>query len=88
MIAPAAGGPLDLIRDGVTGFLVKPGSARALAEAVATLLADPVRRAAQGAAARQMVLGRTWPVMCDQLLGHYSDVLGIGRSTAREAVAA
>ncbi len=88
VIAPAAGGPLDLIRDGVTGFLVKPGNAGALGEAVATLLADPVRRAAQGAAARQMVLGRTWPVMCDQLLGYYADVLGVGRSTAREAVAA
>jgi phosphatidylinositol alpha 1,6-mannosyltransferase len=88
VIAPAAGGPLDLVRDDVTGFLVKPGDAGALADAVATLLADPARRAAQGAAARQMVLGRTWPVMCDQLLGHYADVLGAGRSTAREAVAA
>jgi phosphatidylinositol alpha 1,6-mannosyltransferase len=88
VIAPAAGGPLDLVRDNVTGFLVKPGDAGALAEAVATLLADPARRAAQGTAARQLVLGRTWPVMCDQLLDHYADVLGAGRSTAREAVAA
>lgn len=88
VIAPAVGGPLDLVRDGVTGFLVRPGDARALAEAVATLQADPVRRAAQGAAARQTVLGRTWTVMCDQLIGHYSDVLGTRRSTARAAVAA
>jgi phosphatidylinositol alpha 1,6-mannosyltransferase len=88
VIAPAAGGPLDLVRDGVTGFLVKPGDAGALADAVATLLADPELRAVQGAAARQMVLGRTWPVMCDQLIGHYANVLGAGRSTAREAVAA
>lgn len=88
VIAPAAGGPLDLVRDGVTGFLVKPGDARALADAVAALLADPAGRAALGAAARQMVLGRTWPVMCDQLLGHYADLLGAGRSTAPEAVAA
>jgi len=88
VIAPAAGGPLDLVRDGATGFLVKPGDARALSDAVATLLADPARRTAQGAAARQMVLGRTWPVMCDQLIDHYADVLGAGSSTAREAVAA
>jgi len=26
--------------------------------------------------------------MCDQLIGHYADVLGTGSSTAREAVAA
>jgi len=88
VIAPAAGGPLDLVRDGVTGFLVKPGDAGALADAVATLQADPDLRAVQGAAARHMVLGRTWPVMCDQLIGHYADVLGAGSSTAREAVAA
>jgi phosphatidylinositol alpha 1,6-mannosyltransferase len=88
VIAPAAGGPLDLVRDRVTGFLVKPGDAWALADAVATLLADPALRAAQGAAARQMVLSRTWPAMCDQLIGHYAAVLGAGSSTEREAVAA
>jgi hypothetical protein len=35
-----------------------------------------------------MVLGRTWPVMCDQLIRHYADVVGAGSSAAREAVAA
>ena len=49
MIAPAAGGPLDLVRDGVTGFLVAPGDGQALADAVATLAADPALRAAAGA---------------------------------------
>jgi len=88
VIAPAAGGPLDLVRDGVTGFLVKPGDASALADAVAMLRADPALRAAQGAAARQAVLSRTWPVMCDQLIGHYAAVLRAGSSTEREAVAA
>ncbi|MBO0824022.1 MAG: glycosyltransferase family 1 protein [Actinobacteria bacterium] len=88
VIAPAAGGPLDLVRDGVTGFLVTPADAGALADAVATLLADPDLRASQGAAARHMVLGRTWPVMCDQLIRHYGDVLGAASSPAREAVAA
>ena len=88
VIAPAAGGPLDLVRDGVTGFLVRPNDAGAMADAVAKLLADPELRIAQGIAARQMVVGRSWPVMCDELLGHYADVLGAGSSTDREAVAA
>ena len=48
MVAPAAGGPLDLVGDGVTGFLVPPGDAGALAAAVARLAADPALRAAQG----------------------------------------
>ncbi len=88
VIAPAAGGPLDLVQDGVTGFLVRPCDAGALAAAVARLLVDPALRAAQGKAGRHMVLGRTWPVMCDELIGHYMDVLeGVG-ATQRAAVAA
>jgi len=88
VIAPAAGGPLDLVRDGTTGFLVAPGSASALARAVARLAADPVLRAAQGRAGRQMVVHRSWPVMCDELIGHYADVLESAGSADREAVAA
>jgi len=88
VVAPAAGGPLDLVRNGTTGFLVAPGSAAALAEAVAALAASPELRMAQGRAGRQMVLGRTWPVMCDELIGHYADVLEATGSANREAVAA
>jgi phosphatidylinositol alpha 1,6-mannosyltransferase len=90
VVAPAAGGPLDLVRDGITGFLVPPGDAAALASAVAKLAADPQLVAAQGAAGRQMVLSRSWPVLCDELIGHYVDVLeSYGLAAAeRTAVAA
>lgn len=44
---------------------------------------DPALRAAYGAAARDMVEGRTWAAVGDQLIGHYSDVL-----SARTVVAA
>jgi phosphatidylinositol alpha 1,6-mannosyltransferase len=80
VIAPAAGGPLDLVDDGVTGFLVAPGEAGALARAVARLAADPVLRAAQGRAARQRVLGRTWQALGDELIGHYEAVLETARA--------
>ena len=88
VVAPAAGGPLDLVRDGVTGFLVPPGDAGALAGPVARLAADPRLREAQGAAGRQTVLGRTWPVMCDELIGHYVDVLDSCGSAATQRSAA
>jgi phosphatidylinositol alpha 1,6-mannosyltransferase len=88
VVAPAAGGPLDLVRDGTTGFLVPPGSAAGLADAVARLAANPALRAAQGRAGRQMVLHRSWPVMCDELIAHYADVLESAGSAEREAVAA
>ena len=46
MVAPAAGGPLDLVEDGVTGYLVPPGDVDAFPAAVARLAADPAARAA------------------------------------------
>jgi phosphatidylinositol alpha 1,6-mannosyltransferase len=75
VVAPAAGGPVDLVQDGVTGFLVAPGDPAALAGAVARLAADPLLRAAQGRAGRQAVLGRSWPALCDELIGHYQAAL-------------
>ena len=52
-IATAAGGPLEIIEDGVNGVLVPSGDAGALADAVKTLLADPARARALGAAGRR-----------------------------------
>ncbi len=75
VVAPAAGGPADLVQDGVTGFLVEPGDPAALAAGVARLAADPALRAAHSAAARRAVTGRTWPALCDELIGHYDAVL-------------
>jgi phosphatidylinositol alpha 1,6-mannosyltransferase len=87
VVAPAAGGPIDLVRDGQTGFLVEPGSAPAITSAVARLAADPALRAAQGRAGRQWMLGRTWPAMCDELVGHYEAVLAAAGTLRAEASA-
>jgi phosphatidylinositol alpha 1,6-mannosyltransferase len=78
VVAPAAGGPIDLVGDSVTGFLVPPRDPSALADAVARLAADPGLRARQGRAARQRVLGRTWTALGDELIGHYEAVLRAG----------
>lgn len=55
VVASAAGGIVDLIRDGVEGRLVPPGDAGALAVAVTELLADPAARRRLGAAGRARV---------------------------------
>ena len=75
VVAPAAGGPLDIVSDGVTGFLVPPDAAAPLAEAVSKLAGDPVLRAAMGRAGRRKVLGRTWPAFGDELIVHYTEIL-------------
>ncbi|MFJ2515438.1 glycosyltransferase family 4 protein [Streptomyces griseoviridis] len=84
VVAPAAGGPLDLVAHGRTGLLVPPRDADAVRDAVASLAADPGQRAAFSAAARATVEGRTWAAVGDQLIGHYEDV----RAARRTAVAA
>ena len=81
VVAPAAGGPLDLVADGVTGYLVPPSDPDAFTAAVARLAADPATRAAFGSAGRHRVLGRTWPALTEELIGHYSQVLGAPKRT-------
>lgn len=78
VVAPAAGGPLDLVTPGVTGTLVPPGDADALADAVAELVADPRRRRAYGVAGRAAIAARSWSAVGDELLGHYADLVGGG----------
>jgi phosphatidylinositol alpha 1,6-mannosyltransferase len=73
VIAPDAGGPRDLVTPWRTGLLlpVKEFEAR-LPAAVAHLVEERHR---YSPAARRSVLGRSWPVICDELLGHYEAVL-------------
>jgi phosphatidylinositol alpha 1,6-mannosyltransferase len=78
VVAPAAGGPMDLVEPGVTGALVPPGDPAAIASAVATFAAEPDRRAAYAGAARAAVAGRSWAAVGDELIGHYLAVLGAG----------
>ena len=72
VIAPDAGGPRDLVAPYRTGLLlpVRDFEAR-LSQSVDHLLDERPRYAL---AARRSVLGRTWPAICDQLLGHYEAV--------------
>jgi len=88
VVAPAAGGPLDLVEPGVTGFLVEPGSESAITAAVARLAADPALRTAQGRAGQQKVQHRTWAAIGDKLIGHYREVLRSSVHTGHQTGAA
>ncbi len=54
-------GALDAVIDGETGFLVPKRDSRALAEALARLLADPIRAREMGRRGREHVLARFDP---------------------------
>ncbi|MBT2527407.1 glycosyltransferase family 1 protein [Streptomyces sp. ISL-99] len=75
VIAPAAGGPLDLVRHRSTGLLVEPRDATAVRTAVSALAHDAGLRTAYGRAGRAAVENRTWAAVGNQLLGHYTEVL-------------
>ena len=74
VVAPASGGPLDLVQDGVTGLLHPPDGSGARV-AVERLVADAGLRARLGAAGRRRVAGRTWQALGDELLAHYGAVV-------------
>jgi phosphatidylinositol alpha 1,6-mannosyltransferase len=81
VVAPDAGGPRDLVATCRTGLLLPVDEFESrLPAAVAHLVAERPRYAL---AARRSVLGRTWPAICDELLGHYDAVRGTapGRSS-------
>jgi phosphatidylinositol alpha 1,6-mannosyltransferase len=85
VVAPAAGGPIDLVRHGVNGWLFPSGRPDLLRGAVAELATDASARTAMGRAARASVEGRTWPRLGDELLGHYEHLLGIETRRVRAA---
>ncbi len=63
----------EIVEDGVTGLLVPPGDAPALREAVRGLLADPIRRATMGQAARRRAAERfTWTAAADVAVAAYA----------------
>lgn len=75
VVAPAAGGPLDLVRPGVNGLLYGPDDDTGLRAAVNTLVADPALRWRMGARALDSVRGRSWDAVCDELVGHYQEAM-------------
>jgi len=75
VIAPRAGGPIDLVDHGVDGLLFPPSDDRALRAAVAMLATDAPLRLRMGEAGRRRVLGRGWDVLCSELIGHYERVI-------------
>lgn len=94
VVASAVGGIPEIVVPGETGLLVPfdaegdqspeprdPAAfARALADAVNALVADPARRAAMGRAARARVLAHfSWRAIAGQTLGFYRELLGAPR---------
>src|SRR5207245_3412386 len=71
-ICTTGGGMPEVVDDGVTGFVVAPGDARALGERIRWLRENRDQAARMGAAGRQQVLAKfTWPRVVGRCLEIY-----------------
>ena len=78
VIAPDAGGPRDLVEHGRTGYLLEPYDDNRFAGELWSFV-ELLRQRGAAATARCRRHGsrcsaRTWPAVCDELLGHYAQV--------------
>lgn len=75
IVAPRAGGPIDLVDPGVDGLLYDPEDDDALRAAVVALVDDRGLRERMGEAGRRRVLGRSWEALGDELVERYREVI-------------
>lgn len=81
VVAPRAGGPIDLVTDGDNGYLFDPARDGSLREEVCRVLASPDHRARLGRRGLERVRDRSWSSVVDQLVDHYERV-AVGRRAA------
>ncbi len=71
VVAPRAGGPIDLISHEQDGYLFAPNDERDMRRCVTRLAGDGELRRRMGEAGRRSVLGRSWENVCGALLDYY-----------------
>ena len=79
VVAVGRGGPLDIVDSSRTGWIYQPGDLGELRARVADLAYDDAKRAAFAEAAWASMQGRTWPVLCEQLVGYYEKAIHVQR---------
>jgi glycosyltransferase involved in cell wall biosynthesis len=84
VVASAVGGTPEIVRDGVTGFLVPPGDSDVLAERINDLLGDPSLRKRMGDAARSFVeRSYDWDQVAEEYVETYDLALRRRNAAAR-----
>lgn len=71
VVAARATGAVDLVEDGVTGFLVDPTDIAGYADAIARIAADPGLRAGMGAAGHERAAAYRWDTANQAVLDAY-----------------
>ncbi len=76
VVASSSGGIVDLVEDGVTGTLVPPGDAVALADALTSMIEDPALATAMGRSGLERVRAYTASAVAGQVEGLYRRAAG------------
>ena len=75
VVAARATGAIDLVKEGVTGFLVEPTDIPGYADAIARFVADPALRDAMGTAGHDEAAHYRWDTANQAVLDVYLDLL-------------
>jgi glycosyltransferase involved in cell wall biosynthesis len=74
-VCAKAGGPVGIVRDGVTGFLTTPRDAEDLSRHLERFLERPGMARLMGSEAHRHAAGYSWPHVMDRLCEHYRTIL-------------
>ena len=88
VVAPATGGPLDLVEPGCNGYLYQPGSLDDLRNSVQTLIDNPQQILEFGQNGERMVRNRTWLSLTQSIVGHYETAISSSQANSNITAAA
>jgi phosphatidylinositol alpha 1,6-mannosyltransferase len=85
VIAPNSGGPIDLVENGKTGYLINTGNPKEIKRVVKLIQAGDVAKWRE--ATRESVINRTWQSINQELISHYLELISMKRISRAELVA-
>ena len=85
VVATPMGGVADNLRHEQNGLAFPAGDARAMASAMARVVADPALRRRLGTGAREWAMQRSWAMELDRLDESYREVLELGQGALAQA---
>jgi glycosyltransferase involved in cell wall biosynthesis len=75
VIGAKSGGVKNIVKEGVTGILCKPGNVQEFRDAIIHLLTNDGLREQMGIAGRNYALTQSWDRIFEDLIWHYKDVI-------------
>lgn len=85
VIAPNSGGPIDLVENGKTGYLINTGNPKEIKRVVKLIQQSDTTELRQ--VTRKSVVNRTWQSINQELISHYLELISMKKITPAELVA-